>query len=265
MSAAKTRPTKQHFYDALDEILDRPVAYHRAFRKLTGRSSAAVWLSQQYYWSKRGKDPDGWVYKSARECTEETGLTDNEQLTAREICKKLGIVEEKLRGVPATLHYRLNRPKLYELLGVQFPAEQETEIPGGPGTEIPAAPETSFPDGREIPEKQESDPAGNFNKESENTTVIPPENTNQELDFQNSWQRVIDEVQRDTPRASFDTHIRDTRAVRFDGNVLEVAAGNEEARAWLESRLTRSAENLLIGILNAEVSVVFVVAEEVPS
>jgi len=102
---------------------------------------------------------------------------------------------------------------------------------------------------------------------SETTPEITSETTREgnDISLSDSWQRVLDDIEQDTPRASFVNYIRDTRAVRFDGNVLEVAAGNEEARAWLESRLTRSAENLLIGILNAEVSVVFVVAQEVPS
>src|SRR5690349_12811527 len=99
MNSSRSRSNKEKFHDALDDLLDRPIAYNPAFRKITGRTSAAVWLSQQWYWAKRTKDPDGWVYKSARECTEETGLTDNEQSTARAICKSLGIVEEKLRGV----------------------------------------------------------------------------------------------------------------------------------------------------------------------
>jgi hypothetical protein len=36
---------------------------------------------------------------------------------------------------------------------------------------------------------------------------------------------------------------------------------NETTQAWLENRLTSTVERLLIGILNAEVEVEFVVAE----
>lgn len=164
--------TARKYHDALDDLLDRPISYNPAFKKITGRTSAAVWLSQQWYWAKRTKDPNGWVYKSAKECTEETGLTDNEQHTARMICKKLGVIEEKLKGVPATMHYRIVKEKIYELLGVQFPTEQETEIPIERETEFPAESETSLDDGSEFPEKQESDGVGNFNTTT-TPTIIP--------------------------------------------------------------------------------------------
>ena len=262
---SSTKNTKQKFHDALDDLLDRPIAYNPAFRKITGRTSAAVWLSQQWYWAKRTKDAEGWVYKSARECTEETGLTDNEQNTARSICKALGIVEEKLKGVPATLHYRINKSRIYELLGVQFPTEQETEIPEEQETEIPAKQETSLPAGREIPEKQESDPAGNFNKESENTTMIPTENTNQDVSLPEIWEKVVDQLKGDMPRSSFETHLRDTKPSCYDRNTLFVLAPSADSREWLEARVQRSAERLLVGILNQEASVSFLVAEDVPA
>ncbi len=55
------------FYDALDELLDRPVAYNPSFRRITGSTVAAVLLSQGFYWSKRTSDPEGWFYKSGIE------------------------------------------------------------------------------------------------------------------------------------------------------------------------------------------------------
>lgn len=151
---------RKDYYDALDDLLDRPIAFNPAFKKITGRTSAAVWLSQVYYWSKRTSDPDGWFWKTAKECEEETGLTDNEQKTAREICVKLGVVEEKLKGVPATLYYRLIKSKMYELLGVQFPTEQETEIPTEQETSSPSS------------SKQVSRRVGNINKNTEITSKI---------------------------------------------------------------------------------------------
>lgn len=149
---------RKSYYDALDDLLDRPISYNPAFKKITGRTSAAVWLSQVWYWSKRTTDPDGWFWKSAKECEEETGLTDNEQMSARRLCLELGVVEEKLKGVPATMHYRLIKPKVYELLGVQFPTEQETENPDKSGT-------GNHLRGKQVPKKP-----SNLNKVSENTS-----------------------------------------------------------------------------------------------
>ena len=76
------------------------------------------------------------------------------------------------------------------------------------------------------------------------------------------WQQVLEQVQPDTPRASFRAYVQPSQAVRYDGNGLTVLAPSEEARAWLESRLTTTAQNLLVGILNHEVRVSFVIAEQ---
>jgi hypothetical protein len=138
------------FIDPLDDILDRPIAFQRSFKRITGSTPAALFLSQAWYWSKRTSDADGWFYKSGEEWEEETGLTRSERETARKICKALGIVEEKLKGVPATLFYRVNRAAIYELLGVQFVGFQQT--------------------GLQEPGKPESGNHTNFNKEPESTT-----------------------------------------------------------------------------------------------
>ena len=41
----------------IELILDRPIAYHRIFARITkGGVTAGVLLSQMVYWSSRGKD-----------------------------------------------------------------------------------------------------------------------------------------------------------------------------------------------------------------
>ena len=147
------------YYDALDEILDRPISFNPSFKKITGSTNAALLLSQAFYWSKRTSDPEGWFYKTREEWMEETALTESELDGAREKCRDRGVMEEKLKGVPATIHYRVKKAKVYELLGVQ----------------IPGFPESSFPGNSQIPEKPESGTSGNFNKESETTAKITTE------------------------------------------------------------------------------------------
>lgn len=89
------------------ELLDRPIAFHRILVEWTGSVNAALMLSQLIYWSKRTQDPEGWVYKTAAHWEEETGLSQREQAGARKQLRVGGWVEEKLKGVPATLHYRI--------------------------------------------------------------------------------------------------------------------------------------------------------------
>lgn len=97
------------------DLLDRPIAFHRVFVPFAG-VKGAVFLSQLLYWSKRGKDPDGWIYKTYREWTDETGLTERELDSIRNRLKSEGIIEEELRGVPPIIHYRIIVEKFHNLL-----------------------------------------------------------------------------------------------------------------------------------------------------
>ena len=90
------------------KILSSPVAYYAVFAKIGGGVTAGVFLSQLVYWTGRGKRADGWVWKSAEDMEDETGLTRNEQETARRNLKARGLITERLAGVPATLHFRVD-------------------------------------------------------------------------------------------------------------------------------------------------------------
>ncbi|MCJ7435477.1 MAG: chromosomal replication initiator protein DnaA [Anaerolineales bacterium] len=62
------------------------------------------------------------------------------------------------------------------------------------------------------------------------------------------------------PRASFDTWVRDTNPMLYADGLLTVGVRNAYARDWLESRLASTVSRLLIGIMNSNVSVSFVVS-----
>ncbi|EDS5484522.1 hypothetical protein JHG98_001168 [Salmonella enterica] len=104
---------------ALIQLLDRPIAYNPAFAKLkAGKVKAgpvaAVFLSQMVYWHNRMEG--GWMYKTQADISSETALTRDEQETARKRLVALGVLEEARRGVPATMHYRINPERLEALL-----------------------------------------------------------------------------------------------------------------------------------------------------
>jgi hypothetical protein len=141
------------FHDALDDVLDRPIAYNPAFRRITGSTVAGIFLSQAWYWSKRHKDDDGWFYHTGTEWEEETGLTRSEQETARKHCLRVGVTEEKLKGIPATMYYRVVKSQVYTLLGLEF---------------------VDIPQTGQIEGNQQSDGYSNINKVSETPTAIPP-------------------------------------------------------------------------------------------
>jgi len=101
-------------------MFQRPVAFHKIFVDVTGSVTAALMLSQAFYWSKQGRKGywDGWFFKSADEWEEETGLTRREQETARRKLRKFDWWQEKIakaNGTP-TLHYRINARAFFSYL-----------------------------------------------------------------------------------------------------------------------------------------------------
>src|SRR5512142_2544333 len=76
-----------------------------------------------------------------------------------------------------------------------------------------------------------------------------------------AWQSVLSQLQMDMAKPSYDTWVRDTRAVTYESGILTVAVPNAYARDWLEGRLASTVNRLLIGILNSNATVSFVVAQ----
>jgi hypothetical protein len=164
------------------EMLKRPIAYHPVFRKIAGSTAAAVMLSQMYYWSSEGRiaeDRDGWFHKTIDEWEMETGLSRSEQDRARRDLKGLGVLEDKRKGNPARMWFRLNTDAL--LLKVAEFAESCK-----PNKNI------SLQD--------------SANKESdldENTSLVPestekaPENVNENISLQNPTNKIAESCKQD--------------------------------------------------------------------
>lgn len=73
------------------------------------------------------------------------------------------------------------------------------------------------------------------------------------------WSQVQSSLADEMPRASWETWVRDARAVRYDGNMLTVAARNAYAADWLKQRLNERAARLLSEAVQVESKVEFVV------
>ncbi len=93
----------------------RPIAYQPGLGQVFS-VNVGVMLSQFLYWYGRGNDPEGWIYKTVKEMTAETGLTRDQQETAIKKCTKLGFLEVKLKGIPAKRHFKLNLDELEKQL-----------------------------------------------------------------------------------------------------------------------------------------------------
>lgn len=110
----------------VQKILGRVVAYHASFTLLPGVSvPGAVFLSQAFYWSRNTKAEErgGWFYKNQRgrdSWESETGLSPKQQANARRSLVEIGVLEERRKGVPAKMWYRINCERLLELLAEKF-------------------------------------------------------------------------------------------------------------------------------------------------
>ncbi len=103
-------------YDILRTFLsDRPIAFHPTLARLFGGINEALLFQQLAYWSNKGSDPD-WIYKTQKDLEEETTLTRTQQETARAKLRKLGVIEEQKRGLPAKLYFRIQWETVFELL-----------------------------------------------------------------------------------------------------------------------------------------------------
>ncbi|HUH96617.1 MAG TPA: hypothetical protein VLZ89_04610 [Anaerolineales bacterium] len=80
--------------------------------------------------------------------------------------------------------------------------------------------------------------------------------------LEQAWQTVLGRLQLEMPKASFEREVRGTRVLALDGGVFTVAVCRIDARDWLESRLTSTVDRLLIGILDQEVHVQFVLDDQ---
>ena len=81
------------------------------------------------------------------------------------------------------------------------------------------------------------------------------------MNIDQAWQSVLSQLQSEMPKASFDTWVGDTRPLALENGALTVSTPNAYARDWLESRLASTISRLLVGILNSNVAVNFVVAQ----
>ena len=105
----------------------RVVAFYPDLARAVGSVKAGLLLSQLLYWS-RGTE---WICKTQEEIQERTSLSRQEQETARALLKELGILEEKYRGMPRRLYFRINTDRLLQVLEKELQGRQGS--PNGEG------------------------------------------------------------------------------------------------------------------------------------
>lgn len=98
------------------------VQYYPNLAETLGNFKAALFLGHALYWARHTavhyKNRDGWFFLTAKQCTQATGLSTREQESARLLLVQHSLIQEKLAGKPAKLHYRINLDRLASCLGI---------------------------------------------------------------------------------------------------------------------------------------------------
>ena len=95
----------------------RPIAYYPGLRSITGSTTATIFICQFIYWTGKESSKDGWIYKTSSDIEEETGLSYDEQKTARGKLVKAGLLEENYARLEHQMYFKVNLDRLNEEWG----------------------------------------------------------------------------------------------------------------------------------------------------
>lgn len=118
-SRARDRAEVESPGTAVAPMRGRAIAIPTRVMGLVRDTAAGVLLCQLIYWTRRGVDVlerDGWVYKTAGEWQQETGMSWKVQRRARGLLQALDLIEERKQEMPARLEFRLKLSTLAPLL-----------------------------------------------------------------------------------------------------------------------------------------------------
>jgi len=106
---------KEAILEGLENAGSDRKAYEPAFIQAFG-PGPGVLLCQLFFWTGKGMDPEGWIYKTEHEWKWETGLSRDQQRKARKILKAKGVLEETKKGLPRKLYFRIKLEWLAEVV-----------------------------------------------------------------------------------------------------------------------------------------------------
>lgn len=104
----------------------KPIAYQPYLVLLFGPATG-IFLYQLLYWEQKGSNKAGWVYKTEKDFTKETGLSKSNQETAIRKLIKLELIDYKKAQIPQKRHFRVRIdnlcsliPKMLEKRGISY-------------------------------------------------------------------------------------------------------------------------------------------------
>jgi hypothetical protein len=97
-------------------------------------AKGAILVAQLFYWKDKGIGGEGWVYKTKKQLTSETGISLKEQRKCVEEMKRKGVLETRYDRLEHRLWYRIHTETLDEIMDADSPGE----VPFGHMPKAPA-------------------------------------------------------------------------------------------------------------------------------
>ena len=108
-------------------VAGRPIAYYPKLAKPLGGVNAAILFGHFFYWHDKTQNELG-IYRTAEEIEIETGLSVQEQRTARAKLRERGILIETEKRIEHRIYYKLNLDAFDDLM-VQHSGSEESTAP----------------------------------------------------------------------------------------------------------------------------------------
>lgn len=109
------------------KIAGKPIAYYPKLAKPLGSTNASILFSHFFYWHDKTQHELG-IYRTAEEIELETGLSVQEQRTAREKLKERGILIETEKRIEHRIYYKLDLDAFDDLM-LQHSGSEESTSP----------------------------------------------------------------------------------------------------------------------------------------
>ena len=85
-------------------------------------------ISKEQYFIENNQIQNGWFFNTAKNIQEDTSLTAHQQRKAIKKLKSLGIIETKLVGIPAKLHFKIIENKLLNYFNTSCKETAQQEV-----------------------------------------------------------------------------------------------------------------------------------------
>ncbi|MGE4670441.1 hypothetical protein [Yersinia enterocolitica] len=106
----------------------RPIAYYPGLVPYLGSVNAVILFCQFFYWTGKETSEFG-IFKTTEEIESETGLTYEEQLTARKKLRQAGILKETNKRLEHRIYYQIDTDRLDGMLSQPIDKSPNGENP----------------------------------------------------------------------------------------------------------------------------------------